>query len=115
MKQRPLSTAQIDHFESIRIEDQQAIISKIQDFSAIPQSTKGKKRPSTEAKLEHVVMLIKDFGVEYAKSGRSLCCGCQVKIMKDEVRVKKIFYDTEVGMKFGGQPFWHHLDCFSKV
>lgn len=110
-----MSTAQIDHFESIRIEDQQAITAKIQDFAAIPQSTKGKKRPSTEAKVENILMLIKDFGVEYAKSDRSLCCGCQVKIAKNEVRVKKIFYDTEVGMKFGGQSFWHHLDCFSKV
>lgn len=110
-----MSTAQIDHFESIRIEDQNAIIARIAKVSASPQSTKGKKRPSTETKLKTNNIVINDFGVEYAKSGRSLCCGCQVKIMKDEVRVKKVFYDTEVGMKFGGQPFWHHLDCFSKV
>lgn len=24
-------------------------------------------------------------------------------------------YDTEVGMKFGGQPFWHHLECFATI
>lgn len=24
-------------------------------------------------------------------------------------------YDTEVGMKFGGQPLWHHVDCFANL
>lgn len=48
-------------------------------------------------------MLIKDFGIEYAKSGRAACAGCHLKISKDEVRIKKMLYDTEVGMKFGGQ------------
>jgi len=24
-------------------------------------------------------------------------------------------YDTEVGMKYGGQPLWHHLDCFAQM
>ena len=110
-----MSTAQIYHFESIRIEDQKAIIFRIENVSAIPKVTKGKKRASTDAKIKSIKIVINDFGVEYAKSGRSLCCGCQVKIIKDEVRIKKVFYDTEVGMKFGGQPFWHHLDCFSKV
>ena len=47
IKQRPLSSAQIDHFESIRIEDQKAIIFRIENISAIPKVTKGKKRAST--------------------------------------------------------------------
>lgn len=60
-------------------------------------------------------MLIKDFGVEYAKSGRSTCAGCHIKISKDEVRIKKVAHDTEVGMKFGGQPIWHHVECFAQL
>jgi poly [ADP-ribose] polymerase len=35
--------------------------------------------------------------------------------MKDVIRIKKTVYHTEVGMKFGGQPFWHHLECFAKI
>lgn len=35
--------------------------------------------------------------------------------MKGVVRVFKTVYDTEVGMKFGGQPFWHHLECFAQI
>lgn len=35
--------------------------------------------------------------------------------MKEDIRIKKVLYDTEIGMKFGGQPKWHHLDCFVAV
>lgn len=35
--------------------------------------------------------------------------------MKDDIRVKKTVYDTEVGIKFGGQALWHHLECFVQV
>lgn len=60
-------------------------------------------------------MLIKDFGIEYAKTGRAACAGCHLKIPKDEVRIKKVLYDTEVGMKFGGQAIWHHVECFAQL
>lgn len=58
---------------------------------------------------------MKDFGVEYAKSGRAACCGCQQKIARDDLRIKKVVFDTEVGMKYGGQPLWHHVDCFVQL
>lgn len=58
---------------------------------------------------------MKDFGIEYSKSGRATCPGCQLKVSKDDVRVKKVVYDTEVGMKFGGQALWHHLECFAQI
>lgn len=59
------------------------------------------------------LVALRDYGVEYSKSGRAQCVGCRNKIMKDIVRVKKVVYDTEIGMKFGGQAFWHHLECFA--
>lgn len=62
-----------------------------------------------------MAMLINDFGIEYAKSGRSTCAGCQIKIPKDDVRIKKVAHDTEIGMKFGGQAVWHHLECFAQL
>lgn len=57
----------------------------------------------------------RDYGIEYSKSGRAECRGCETKILKDEIRAKKVSFDTEVGMKYGGQPLWHHLDCFAKL
>lgn len=82
----------------------------------LPKAAKGKKR---EAVKEVTVVMsakaLRDFGVEYSVSSRAGCCGCRQKILKNEVRCKKIIYDTEVGMRYGGQPLWHHLDCFAKV
>lgn len=59
--------------------------------------------------------LLNDFGIEYAKSGRASCPGCLLKISKDEVRIKKTVHDTEIGMKFGGQALWHHVECFAQL
>lgn len=88
---------------------------------------RGKKRAATDdvdgeaaaAGGDGVVKMAaaaaKDFGIEYAKSGRAVCRGCEDKILKDEVRVKKTSFDSEVGAKYGGQALWHHLECFAKL
>lgn len=80
----------------------------------MPQTKKGKgkKREADAGMSKAQAQLINDFGVEYAKSGRAMCAGCEIKIIKDEVRIKKIVHDTEIGMKFGGQSIWHHVECF---
>lgn len=72
--------------------------------AVIPQSKKekGKKRSADAGTSKEMAMLINDFGIEYAKSGRASCAGCHQKIAKDEVRIKKVSHDTEIGMKFGG-------------
>lgn len=57
---------------------------------------------------------LKDFRVEYAKSGRSTCAGCGNLIANEEVRVIYTCYETEVGERFGGQAFSHHVSCFAQ-
>lgn len=74
---------------------------------------KGKKRGKKDPATNQAAL--KDYGIEYAKSGRAGCCGCSQKIANGDIRIKKVVYDTEVGMKYGGQPLWHHVDCFVKV
>ncbi|XP_053681345.1 poly [ADP-ribose] polymerase [Anopheles nili] len=114
-KQRPKTEGDIAHFEALRYEDQKKVRDAIAKLAqgVIPVSGggkgKGKKRSASDA------LSLKDFGVEYAASGRAMCRGCEQKILKDEMRIKKIVYDTEVGMKYGGQPLWHHAECFAKV
>lgn len=79
---------------------------------------KGKKRGAAAADgatSSKSAQMLNDFGIEYAKSGRSSCPGCFQKIPKDEIRIKKIVYDTEVGMKYGGQPLYHHVECFAQL
>lgn len=82
--------------------------------SAAKSKGKSKKRAASDGGGDEAGAA-KDFGIEYAKSGRAECRGCQMKILKDEVRVKKVSFDSEVGMKYGGQALWHHLDCFEKL
>lgn len=94
MKQRPRSTEEIEYFENIRYEDQQSIQKKIDKFNAIlaPQeSGAGNKRKAPESGP------LSDYGVEYSLSGRAQCVGCRNKIMKDELRVKKTVYFTDIG------------------
>lgn len=78
----------------------------------LPESSsskgKGKKRKAVDERL-------KDFRVEYAKSGRSTCAGCGNMIPKGEVRVIHIVYDTDVGARFGQQPISHHPSCFNEI
>lgn len=85
--------------------------------AVVPQTKKGKgkKREADAGMSKAQSQLINDFGVEYAKSGRAMCAGCEIKIIKDEVRIKKIAHDTEIGMKFGGQSIWHHVECFASL
>jgi len=102
----------------MRLEDQDKIRSKLQANNAMPvPETKGKrgKKRAAETSAVQSTTALKDFGVEYSKSSRAECVGCQLKIMKEDVRVKKTVFDTEVGMKFGGQALWHHLTCFAQL
>ncbi|XP_055838265.1 poly [ADP-ribose] polymerase [Episyrphus balteatus] len=110
-KQRPGSAGDIENFENLRFEDQERVKKTIDELSgsAVVAGGKGKKR----SKADNAAM--KDFGVEYAKSARSACKGCEQKILKDQVRIRKTVFDTEVGMKYGGQPLWHHITCFAEL
>lgn len=78
-------------------------------MESLGSSKGGKKRNIAENSA------IKDFGLEYAKSGRAACRGCELKILKGQIRIRKTVYDTEVGMKYGGQPLWHHVECFAQL
>lgn len=84
-KQRPKSTDDIENFESLRLEDQDIIKERIGVATVnIVPAPKGKKRAGGgDAKLQKEAL--KDFTIEYAKSGRAMCRGCEQKILKDEV------------------------------
>ncbi|KAH8324953.1 hypothetical protein KR067_002329 [Drosophila pandora] len=107
-KQRPSSVGDIQNYENLRFIDQKDLADSIDNFEQICETNSKKKRKGDSGPL-------KDFGIEYAKSGRASCRGCEQKISKDTIRVRKTVYDTEVGMKYGGQPLWHHLECFAQL
>ncbi|EDV98556.1 poly [ADP-ribose] polymerase [Drosophila grimshawi] len=107
-KQRPATVGDIKNFENLRFDDQTEL-TKLIGNAQVAVAGKAGKRSKAEQQA------IKDFGIEYSKSGRAACRGCELKINKDEVRVCKTLFDTEVGMKYGGQKVWHHLECFAKM
>ncbi|CAG9763321.1 unnamed protein product [Ceutorhynchus assimilis] len=116
-KQKVKTTDDIEHFESLRIEDQDRIRTHVSNVSVILPAAKGKKRTATDKEAERATKAaLKDFTIQYAKSGRSVCCGCEQKILMNEVRVAKKDYDSEVSLKIGGgTDRWYHLTCFAQL
>ncbi|KAF2885554.1 hypothetical protein ILUMI_20622 [Ignelater luminosus] len=113
-KQRPKTVDDIDHFESLRWEDQEKIKSQIQTVSAaVVPAQKGKKRDASAAASSKAAL--KDFRIEYSKSSRAMCRGCEQKILKEEIRISKKDFESDVGKKYGGQDLWHHATCFAKL
>uniref|UniRef100_A0A1A9VJ13 NAD(+) ADP-ribosyltransferase n=1 Tax=Glossina austeni TaxID=7395 RepID=A0A1A9VJ13_GLOAU len=107
-KQRPGSVGDIANYENLRIEDQKRLEKKIETLGNGVVVSTSEKKSKKRSKAENVAL--KDFSIEYAKSGRAACRGCEQKILKDQVRIRKTVYDTEVGMKYGGQALWHHCE-----
>ncbi|XP_071539623.1 poly [ADP-ribose] polymerase 1 [Panulirus ornatus] len=114
-KQRPRTVADIAHFDSLRWEDQEKIKAKIENAgSGVASASSSSGKESKKAKKAAVNAGMKDFVVEYAKSGRAMCRGCEEKIKKDEVRISKKDYDSERSRMYGPVDLWHHIDCFVK-
>lgn len=119
--QRPQSIHDIENYENIRSDDQRKISEKLElihrklvsQSGEFPETSKGQKRVAQSSQESSIVL--NDFGVQYSVSSRAQCVGCRSRIMKGDVRVKKVVYFTEVGMRFGGQAFWHHLQCFAEI
>ncbi|XP_011882597.1 PREDICTED: poly [ADP-ribose] polymerase isoform X2 [Vollenhovia emeryi] len=107
MKQRPKSTNDIACFDEIRNADQDAIRKNLEKARDAPPA-KGRKRTKGGGGSG-------DFKVEYAKSSRSTCKGCEEKIVKGETRISKKDYESEEARRFGGMDRWYHVECFAKL
>ncbi|KAK9500018.1 hypothetical protein O3M35_002931 [Rhynocoris fuscipes] len=115
-KQRPKGVGDIAHFDSLRWEDQEKIKDKIGETpEAVMKALKSDKQPTKRALNNAVKSLMKDFVVEYAKSSRAMCRGCETKIAKGEVRISKKDFESENARMYGGQDRWHHVECFTKL
>ncbi|CAG9783197.1 unnamed protein product [Diatraea saccharalis] len=121
-KQRPTTHADIGNFNKLRSEDQKNVKARIEENSGVvvPEGSgsKGKKGKGTKRAASSAAPAtgaLRDFAVEYSKSSRATCKHCDIKICKDEVRICKVVFDTEIGAKHGGQPLWHHVKCFNEA
>ncbi|XP_064195311.1 poly [ADP-ribose] polymerase 1 [Anguilla rostrata] len=98
------SPADISGFSDLRWEDQEKVKKAIESGGA----TGGKSGQKGGAKGEKT---LNDFAVEYAKSNRSTCKGCEQKIEKDQIRVSKKSVDPEKP-QLGLIDRWYHTACF---
>ncbi|XP_041716326.1 poly [ADP-ribose] polymerase 1 [Coregonus clupeaformis] len=98
------SPADIAGFSDLRWEDQEKVKKAIETGGA----TGGKGDVKGGAKGEKT---LNDFAVEYAKSNRSTCKGCEQKIEKDQIRVSKKTIDPEKP-QLGLIDRWYHTACF---
>lgn len=53
--------------------------------------------------------------MEYAKSNKSTCNGCDERIIKGETRISKKDFDSLTARKFAPLDRWYHLECFVKL
>lgn len=113
--QRPPSINDIENYENLPVDDQEKIRQKIVNLQ-LPLIPNGNVNPTLKraAPVESQIVL-SDFQIEYSVSSRAQCVGCRNKILKGLIRVSKNEFFTEIGMKFGGQKFQHHLECFSTI
>ncbi|CAF1030292.1 unnamed protein product [Rotaria sordida] len=55
------------------------------------------------------------FTVEYAKSNRSTCHGCDTSIDKDTLRLSRKNYTSKRSRRYGSTDEWYHVDCFNHM
>lgn len=99
------STADIGGFSGLRWEDQEKVKKAIESGGATSGGKGEQKGGAKGAKT------LNDFAVEYAKSNRSTCKGCEQKIEKDQIRVSKKTVDPEKP-QLGLIDRWYHTACF---
>ncbi|CAF0799258.1 unnamed protein product [Adineta ricciae] len=90
----------IKGFDDIRWEDQSKIRDLIQENS---------KKLSDENDPDET------FSVEYAKSSRSRCHGCDLSIVKDHLRLSRKNFSSRRARKYGPVDEWYHVDCFDQI
>lgn len=98
-KKIPTDTCFIKGFEGLRWDDQQKIKAKM--GLIIPEKNEFKDE-NDENKLIDNDHSADAFQIDYAKSARSKCKKCDVRMSKNEIRVQ-IHSDG-----------WYHLECFAK-
>ncbi|XP_054618362.1 poly [ADP-ribose] polymerase 1 [Dunckerocampus dactyliophorus] len=105
LKAAAQSPADIAGFSDLRWEDQVKVKKAIEGGGA---ATGGKGEEKGRAKEEKT---LNGFAVEYAKSNRSTCKGCGLKIEKDLIRVSNKTVDPEKP-QLGLIDRWYHTACF---
>ncbi|CAF2149039.1 unnamed protein product [Rotaria magnacalcarata] len=90
----------IKGFDELRWDDQDSIRHLIQENSA---ALSCENDPN------------ETFSVQYAKSNRSTCHGCDASIDKDILRLSRKNYTSKRARRYGPTDEWYHVDCFNQM
>lgn len=74
------------------------------DYEEFAKKQTSKKLPDSNA--------IANFEIEYSRSNDDPCFVCNDEITRNEIRIKKVVFDTEIARQFGREIRWNHLECF---
>lgn len=97
-----------------------SILSKVKLYCFLPlikrrkmSTGKGTKRAATASMAgTSAAARAQTFSIEYAKSSLSTCSECQLKIPRNEIRVKITVPDPQQ-LQDGGQVIFFHVECFA--
>lgn len=109
LKFKPQSRDEIHNFEGLKYDDQLNILMKI-DPSSIPTLKKVAEKLAAEKSPNPNDIVT--FGIEYSTANDQRCVACNENISRNEIRIKKIVYDSDIAVQFGKEIRWHHLHCF---
>ncbi|CAK1600707.1 unnamed protein product [Parnassius mnemosyne] len=97
--------SEIAKFNLLLYEDQERIKRKIENFAlSLSERSKVSKRTSDDAYMH----MISTFSIEYAKTSNATCRLCDVKIIRNEIRISKCLYDP----RYPDSLKWYHVQCF---
>lgn len=102
---QPKFADQIENFEGIKYDDQLDILARMDPTFAIIAKKRAAQEPPDPA-------AITNYGIEYSTSNDDACHVCSEPICRNELRIKKIVFDTDIGVQFGKEILWNHLHCF---
>ncbi|CAF1225824.1 unnamed protein product [Rotaria sp. Silwood1] len=100
-KVKPADPQIIKGFDNLRWDDQEKIRKKIDGTSKNESNDKSGETESDS----------KNFNAEYARSNRSTCHGCNIRIEKDLVRLSK---KVSTNHHHSLTDQWYHIDCFKE-
>ncbi|CAL1292483.1 unnamed protein product [Larinioides sclopetarius] len=100
IKNQLQNISQIANFDNLRWDDQQNIKKHLAKYYTSDIANNGVTSSANS-----------DLSVEYAKSSRSVCRGCEQKITKGEVCISRLD-DDPTKQHYGPTFLWYHVDCF---
>lgn len=106
---KPHSRDEIANFEGLSYDDQLNILVRIDPSSILTLQKVVEKRAAEKTPNPNDIT---NFSIEYSTTNDQPCFVCSENIFRNEIRIKKIVFDSDLAVRFGKEIRWNHLHCF---